>query len=45
MIERHFFRNKQLKFFDSDFRFCIPDSKNTVEYIYDKYIFFKSYVI
>jgi len=35
MIERHFFRNKMLKSFDFDFGFCIPDSKNTVEHIYD----------
>ena len=35
MIERHFFRNKLLKSFDFDFGFCIPDSKNTVEHIYD----------
>lgn len=35
MIERHFFRNKMLKSFDFDFGFCIPDSKNSVEHIYD----------
>ena len=35
MIERHFFRNKLLKSFDFDFGFCIPESKNTVEHIYD----------
>lgn len=35
MIERHFFGNKLLKSFDFDFGFCIPESKNTVEHIYD----------
>lgn len=35
MIERHYFRSKLLKSFDFDFGFCIPDSKNTVEHIYD----------
>ena len=35
MVERHFFRNKLLKSFDFDFGFCIPESKNTVEHIYD----------
>ena len=35
MIERHFFRDRHLKTFDFDFGFCIPDSKNTCEHIYD----------
>ena len=35
MIERHFFKDKVLKSFDFDFGFCIPESINTVEHIYD----------
>lgn len=35
MIERHFFRERHLKTFDFDFGFCIPDSKNTCEHIYE----------
>ena len=35
MIERHFFRNKLLKTFDFDFGFCIPNSVNTCEHIYE----------
>lgn len=35
MIERHFFRDTLLKTFDFDFGFCIPDSTNTCEHIYD----------
>ena len=35
MIERHFFRDKHLKTFDFDFGFCIPDSVNTCEHIYE----------
>ena len=35
MIERHYFRNKLLKFFDFDFGFCMPNSRNTCEHIYD----------
>ena len=35
MIERHFFREKLLKTFDFDFGFCIPNSRNTCEHIYD----------
>ena len=35
MIERHFFRNKMLKSFDFEFGFCIPNSRNTVEHIYE----------
>nr|CAG4643491.1 EOG090X0D9B [Ilyocryptus agilis] len=35
MIERHFFRDRLLKTFDFDFGFCIPNSKNTCEHIYD----------
>lgn len=35
MIERHFFRDKLLKTFDFKFGYCIPNSKNTCEHIYE----------
>uniref|UniRef100_H3A6Z2 GMP phosphodiesterase delta subunit domain-containing protein n=1 Tax=Latimeria chalumnae TaxID=7897 RepID=H3A6Z2_LATCH len=35
MIERHFFRDTLLKSFDFDFGFCIPNSRNTCEHIYE----------
>ncbi|XP_002126606.2 protein unc-119 homolog B [Ciona intestinalis] len=35
MIERHYFRSQLLKSFDFDFGFCIPNSKNTCEHIYE----------
>eukprot|EP00055_Hartaetosiga_balthica_P000772 m.137419 g.137419 ORF g.137419 m.137419 type:complete len:207 (+) comp11703_c0_seq1:122-742(+) len=35
MIERHFFRNRLIKSFDFDFGFCIPESKNSCEHIYE----------
>lgn len=35
MIERHFFRGKLLKSFDFEFGFCIPNSRNTCEHIYE----------
>ena len=35
MIERHFFQDKVLKTFDFSFGFCIPNSKNTCEHIYE----------
>ncbi|KAK3608753.1 hypothetical protein CHS0354_005843 [Potamilus streckersoni] len=35
MIEKHYFREKLLKSFDFEFGFCIPNSKNTVEHIYE----------
>jgi hypothetical protein len=35
MIERHFFRDQHLKTFDFDFGFCIPNSKNSCEHIYE----------
>ncbi|EGD82366.1 hypothetical protein PTSG_03033 [Salpingoeca rosetta] len=35
MIERHFFGNKLIKSFDFDFGFCIPESTNTCEHIYE----------
>lgn len=34
MIERHFFNGKLLKSFDFDFGFCIPNSTNSCEHIY-----------
>ena len=35
MIERHYFRDTLLKSFDFDFGFCIPNSRNTCEHIYE----------
>lgn len=35
MIERHYFRNKLLKDFEFDFPFCMPNSTNNCEHIYD----------
>lgn len=35
MIERHYFANKLLKSFDFTFGFCIPNSTNSWEAIYD----------
>jgi len=35
MIERHYFRDQHLKTFDFDFGFCIPNSVNTCEHIYE----------
>uniref|UniRef100_T2MJF7 Protein unc-119 homolog B n=2 Tax=Hydra vulgaris TaxID=6087 RepID=T2MJF7_HYDVU len=35
MIERHFFRDRLLKSFDFTFGFCMPNSKNTCEHIYE----------
>jgi hypothetical protein len=35
MIERHYFRDRLLKSFDFTFPFCIPNSTNTWEAIYD----------
>jgi len=35
MIERHFFRDQHLKTFDFDFGFCIPNSVNSCEHIYE----------
>lgn len=35
MIERHFFRDRMLKTFDFDFGFCIPNSCNTCEHMYE----------
>uniref|UniRef100_A0A8R1DKX1 GMP_PDE_delta domain-containing protein n=1 Tax=Caenorhabditis japonica TaxID=281687 RepID=A0A8R1DKX1_CAEJA len=35
MIERHFFKDRLLKCFDFEFGFCIPNSRNNCEHIYD----------
>ncbi|KAG5673053.1 hypothetical protein PVAND_003130 [Polypedilum vanderplanki] len=35
MIERHFFKDRLLKTFDFNFGYCIPNSKNTCEHIYE----------
>jgi hypothetical protein len=35
MIERHYFGEKLLKNFDFNFGFCVPNSRNTVEHIYE----------
>lgn len=35
MIERHYFQDRLLKSFDFDFGFCIPNSRNTCEHIYE----------
>eukprot|EP00048_Salpingoeca_helianthica_P014769 m.223462 g.223462 ORF g.223462 m.223462 type:complete len:209 (+) comp16254_c0_seq1:90-716(+) len=35
MIERHFFKDRLLKSFDFSFGFCMPNSTNTCEHMYD----------
>lgn len=35
MIERHFFKNDIIKSFDFNFGFCLPNSRNTIEHIYE----------
>ncbi|CAG9809540.1 unnamed protein product [Chironomus riparius] len=35
MIERHFFKDRVLKTFDFNFGYCIPNSRNTCEHIYE----------
>jgi len=35
MIERHYFKDRLLKTFDFDFGFCMPNSRNTCEHIYE----------
>ncbi|EDO47405.1 predicted protein [Nematostella vectensis] len=35
MVERHYYHEKLLKSFDFEFGFCIPNSKNTCEHIYE----------
>lgn len=39
MIERHYFRGRLLKSFDFTFGFCIPNSTNSWEAIYDLPVF------
>ncbi len=35
MVERHYFRSNLLKSFDFDFGFCMPNSSNSCEQIYE----------
>ena len=35
MIERHYFKDKLLKSFEFDFKFCIPNTQNSWEVIYE----------
>lgn len=35
MVERHYFKDKVIKTFDFSFGFCIPESSNTCEHIYE----------
>ena len=35
MIERHYFRNQLIRSYDFDFGFCIPNTTNSWEAIYD----------
>jgi len=35
MIERHYFKNKLIKSFDFSFGFCIPNSRNSWENVYE----------
>lgn len=35
MVERHFFKDRILKTFDFNFGYCIPNSKNSCEHIYE----------
>lgn len=35
MVERHYFKNRLLKSFDFDFGFCMPNSQNSCEHIYE----------
>ncbi|CAF0959036.1 unnamed protein product [Rotaria sordida] len=35
MIERHYFRDQLIKSFDFDFGFCPPNTRNSIEHIYD----------
>ena len=35
MIERHYFKGKCIKSFEFKFGFCIPNTTNTLEMIYD----------
>lgn len=35
MIERHFFKDNLMKSFEFNFGFCLPNSRNTIEHIYE----------
>eukprot|EP00347_Sterkiella_histriomuscorum_P023037 403336198 len=35
MVERHYFRNKVIKQYEFKFGFCMPNSQNEIEMIYD----------
>ena len=35
MVERHYFKGRLIKSFDFEFGFCIPNSTNTWEAVYD----------
>jgi hypothetical protein len=35
MVERHYFKGKVIKSYEFKFGFCIPNSKNSLEVIYD----------
>lgn len=35
MVERHYFKGKVIKSYEFSFGFCIPNSTNTLEVIYD----------
>lgn len=35
MIERHYFRDRLVKSFDFEFGFCIPNTTNTWDVVYD----------
>lgn len=35
MIERHYFRDQLIKSFDFDFGYCPPNTRNSIEHIYD----------
>ena len=35
MVERHYFRGKCIKSFEFKFGFCMPNTTNTLEMIYD----------
>lgn len=35
MVERHYFKNRLLKSFDFDFGFCMPNSRNSCEHVYE----------
>jgi hypothetical protein len=35
MIEHHYFRDELIKSFDFDFGFCPPNTRNSIEQIYE----------